>query len=109
MSQGLCGVCLLCSCSANASLNFVVIHRQDPHRGKSGLASTPILQWGQIVLSTAFASEGKEGLTYVRRNTIPATSIGAKAGAMIAASSTESGQIVRTSFMCDAAGLHAPK
>ena len=100
-----------CACCAadRPTHRFVVKQRQDPHRGKSGLASTPIVQWGKIVLFTAFASEGKEGVTYVRRNTIPATSIGAKAGAMIAASSTESGQIVRTSFMCDVAGLSFPK
>ena len=99
----------VCCAADQPTRRFVVIQRQDPQRGKSGLASTPILQWGQIVLFSAFASEGKEGVTYVRRNTIPAASIGAKAGAMIAASSTESGQIVRTSFMCDVAGLSFPK
>ena len=103
--------CVGCACCAayQPTHRFVVAWRQDPNLGKSVLALTPILQWGQIVLFTAFASEGKEGVTYVRRNTIPATSIGAKPGAMIAASSTESGQIVRTSFMCDVAGLSFPK
>ena len=90
--------CVGCACCAadQPTHRFVVIQRQDSRRGKSDLASTPIVQWGKIVLFTAFASEGKEGVTYVRRNTIPATSIGAKEGAMIAASSPESGQIVRT-------------
>ena len=57
--------CVGCACCAASqpTHRFVVAWRQDPNLGKSGLALTPILQWGQIALLTAFASEGQEGVT----------------------------------------------
>jgi len=57
--------CVGCACCAadQPTHRFVVIQRQDPNRGKSGLALTPISQWGKIVLFMAFASAGKEGVT----------------------------------------------
>ena len=60
-----CQGCVGCACCAayQPTHRFVVARRQDPNLGKSGLALTPILQWGQIALVTAFASEGQEGVT----------------------------------------------
>ena len=57
--------CVGCACCAayQPTHRFVVAWRQDPNLGKSGLALTPILQWGQIVLFTAFASEGQKSVT----------------------------------------------
>ena len=55
---------MACCVAYQPTHRFVVAWRQDADLGRSGLALAPILQLGQIVLCTAFASEGKEGVNF---------------------------------------------